>query len=94
MGTMLHNIGLHIFFHMTFDKLPSTVAATGVENRRSTAELENPGQVFDSFFNWLLLLERKSYSTIIIILDLIYPHRYIIKSSQGLWSVLCISGYN
>ena len=41
MGTMLHNIGLHIF-SMTFDKLPSTAAATGVENRQSTAELENP----------------------------------------------------
>ena len=27
---------------MTFDKLLSIAAATGVENRRSTAELENP----------------------------------------------------
>ena len=38
---MLHNIGLHIF-STTFDKLPSTAAATGVKNRRSTAELETP----------------------------------------------------
>ena len=41
MGMMLHNIGLHIF-STTFDKLPSTAAATGVESRRLTAELENP----------------------------------------------------
>ena len=41
MGTMLHNIGLHIF-STTFDKLPSTAAATGVENRQLMAELENP----------------------------------------------------
>ena len=45
MGTMLHNIGLHIF-STTFDKLPSTVAATGVKNRQSTAELENPANTF------------------------------------------------
>ena len=38
---MLHNIGLHIF-STTFDKLPSTAVATGVENRRSMAKLENP----------------------------------------------------
>ena len=38
---MLHNIGLHIFFH-DLDKLLLTAAATGVENRQSTAELENP----------------------------------------------------
>ena len=41
MGTMLHNIA-YTFFSTTFDKLPSTAVATGVENRRSTAELENP----------------------------------------------------
>ena len=41
---MLHNIGLHIF-STTFHKLPSTAAATGVENQQLTAKLENPGTV-------------------------------------------------
>ena len=38
---MLHNIA-YTFFSHDLDKLLSTVAATGVENRWSTVELENP----------------------------------------------------
>ena len=42
MHLFLHDVALHThIFFTTFDKLPSTVAATGVENW-STAELENP----------------------------------------------------
>ena len=52
---MLHNISLHIFFH-DLDKLPSTVAATGVENQWSTAELENPEENTE-FCKKLIFLE-------------------------------------
>ena len=74
MGTMLHNIGLHIF-STTFDKLPSTAAATGVENRQSTAELENsefpnaPSQKVPAFSSKAQALKEQPIRTIALCSD-------------------------